>query len=64
MSNRTERAAATHSILESFRYEIRRFLNFSERAAREEGVREHGWLRTIWGNSSRRAAVKPDSTEP
>lgn len=38
MSNRTERAGAAYSVLESFRYEIRRFLNFSERAAREASI--------------------------
>ena len=34
----TERAAATFGVLEAFRYEIRRFLIFSERAAREVGI--------------------------
>jgi DNA-binding MarR family transcriptional regulator len=29
---------ATYRVLEDFRYEIRRFLNFSERAAREAGL--------------------------
>lgn len=38
MSGRTERAVTAYSPLESFRYEIRRFLNFSERAAREAGL--------------------------
>jgi len=37
MGNRAERVA-THCVLEQFRYEIRRFLNFSERAARRTGL--------------------------
>ncbi len=32
------RGAARYAALEDFRYEIRRFLNFSERAARDAGI--------------------------
>jgi len=34
------------------------------RQIHEEGVREHGWLRTMWRNSGRRAVVKPGSSKP
>jgi chloride channel protein, CIC family len=34
------------------------------RRIHEEGVREHGWLRTIWKNSGRRPVVKADSSKP
>jgi DNA-binding MarR family transcriptional regulator len=37
MSNRMEQPE-TYRVLENFRYEIRRFLNFSERAARRAGL--------------------------
>ncbi|HKN61314.1 MAG TPA: MarR family transcriptional regulator [Candidatus Acidoferrales bacterium] len=40
MSKRTEQQA-NHRDLAAFRYEIRRFLNFSDRAAREAGVEPH-----------------------
>ena len=41
MSSPTVRPGVKYSALEAFRYEIRRFLNFSERAARIVGIEPH-----------------------
>jgi DNA-binding MarR family transcriptional regulator len=57
--SRKSKATTDYRSLSDFRYEIRRFLNFSEKAAREAGLepQQHQALLTIKGLPSHRVAT-------